>query len=619
MPSHTATRTKWKPATKEHPCPQCGKTDSCTIAPDGSAAKCWRNGGEVFQFPELKKDRPMNRTFKPADRPSSNGRAYPSADAAIESLAKIIPHTEIIRHVYTDSFIVLRFNQEGGEKQHRPIHKTAAGWKVGDPTGKLPLYRISEAPVGEPVIVTEGEKAADAGWSIGLPCVTSSHGSSSAAKSDWSEVAKRGAVAILPDNDEPGEHYAAAVAAEILALNPDAEIKIVRLPGLPEGGDIYEYIEHRDSMESEAIRQSVIDLIAQAEATKSDEPQIVGAIDLMQNFPDYRPSLVEGLLRETETMNIIAPPKSHKTYTAMQLGLCIATGRMWMGTYPVKAGPVLYVDCELHPNTFARRLHSVSFGMGIMKDHIAGRFDVMNLRGKLKDLYALAPMFAAIPHGKYKLIVLDALYRLLPDDVDENSNSDVVKLYNRLDNYAEMTGAAFAVIHHSSKGIQGSKAVTDVGAGAGAQSRAADSHLIIRAHEVDGAVVIEAANRSFPPIEPKCFRWEYPIWKAADDLDPTQLKVDRPGRKRKEDTPAVEPEKPWTVDRFIGEFITGNPRTLDSITVAADAHKLSERKVKQLLNAAVEDGTVYRWTFRGKGGDKFSTDPQPLIGGDNEG
>ena len=64
--------------------------------------------------------------------------------------------------------------------------------------------------------------------------------------------------------------------------------------------------------------------------------------------------------------------------------------------------------------------------------------------------------------------------------LDENDNAAVAGLYNALDGIADSMGAGFCLIHHSSKGNQSDKAVTDVGSGAGAQSRAADTHLILR-------------------------------------------------------------------------------------------------------------------------------------------
>lgn len=92
-----------------------------------------------------------------------------------------------------------------------------------------------------------------------------------------------------------------------------------------------------------------------------------------------------------------------------------------------------------------------------------------------------------------------------------------------IDRLAEITGAAIIVIHHMSKGDQSGKRITDLGAGAGAQSRAADVHAALREHESDGVFVLEAVVRSFAPFAPLAIRWEYPLWVADEWADPAKL------------------------------------------------------------------------------------------------
>ena len=71
---------------------------------------------------------------------------------------------------------------------------------------------------------------------------------------------------------------------------------------------------------------------------------------------------------------------------------------------------------------------------------------------------------------------------------DENDNGTMASLYNYLDSIADYLKCCFVLIHHTSKGNQFLKDIIDVGAGAGAQSRATDTHLILRRHE-EGDVV----------------------------------------------------------------------------------------------------------------------------------
>jgi hypothetical protein len=87
-------------------------------------------------------------------------------------------------------------------------------------------------------------------------------------------------------------------------------------------------------------------------------------------------------------------------------------------------------------------------------------------------------------------------------------------------------------IHHASKGDQSGKGTTDVGSGAGSQSRAADTHLIIRQHEQEDVAVIEAVVRSWPPVERFAVRWSFPTWQLDSEADPRKLLVARTAKDR---------------------------------------------------------------------------------------
>ncbi len=96
-------------------------------------------------------------------------------------------------------------------------------------------------------------------------------------------------------------------------------------------------------------------------------------------------------------------------------------------------------------------------------------------------------------------------------------------LYNRIDGYANRLGAAWVNVHHASKGDQSGKITTDVGSGAGSQSRAADTHCVLREHEEENVAVMEAVVRSFPPIKPLAIRWTFPTWHLDTAVDPKRI------------------------------------------------------------------------------------------------
>jgi hypothetical protein len=152
---------------------------------------------------------------------------------------------------------VLRFELPGGDKTFRPLGREGDAWHIGDPKGPLPLYRLPSLGAGSRVYVVEGEKAAEAAVALGLVATTSAHGAKSASKTDWSALAGKDVV-ILPDNDDAGRRYAQDVAEILAKLSPPARARVVELPGLPEHGDIVEFITSRGSIgEVTSIRAEI--------------------------------------------------------------------------------------------------------------------------------------------------------------------------------------------------------------------------------------------------------------------------------------------------------------------------------------------------------------------------
>jgi hypothetical protein len=354
---------------------------------------------------------------------------------------------------------------------------------------------------------------------------------------------------------------------------------------------------------------------APAVRAEAERPRIKPFRALAREYPHLRPPVIHGLLRRGETMNVIAPPKAGKSWLVTDLALSIATGRVWLGTFAVEAGKVLILDNELHGETTVSRVPRVAEARGILFDHYADGLHVENLRGRLRDIFNLGPYFNAIAPSTYRAVILDAFYRFLPEKTDENDNALMARLYNQLDAYADRLGCCFVLIHHSSKGVQGHKNVTDVGAGAGAQARATDTHLVLRQHEEDGVVVLDAAVRSWPPINPMCLRWGFPVWNPDASLDAADLRVEG-RRKRKDDAGDAQPADKapaWTPESFAARFITEKARTDNAIIADAEAADLSERKARRYLLAGVEAGLVHVWHFQRNKPAKYANVPQPVT------
>jgi hypothetical protein len=308
--------------------------------------------------------------------------------------------------------------------------------------------------------------------------------------------------------------------------------------------------------------------------------------------------VIDGVIRQGETTNIVAAPKSQKTFLAIDLAISVAMGQAWLNTFGTTQTKVLYIDFELHRETMASRLRTIASARGMTLDQLHKRLAIKSMRGKVTNLEGLRPYMEKIKGDGYGLIVLDAKYRLqaaMGGEDQANNNSAETCFYNVLDEYADLTGAAFVCVHHDAKGYQGHKSPTDRGAGAGAQSRAADFHLTLTPHEEEGCFIIEGANRSFAPLSPFVIRWNYPRFAIDNTLDAS--KVRKAGRPEpKED--AVE----WTAIGFT-EAVFTDAKEVKKEIVRARAIKAgvaSARRADQLLAEAMDAGLVMEHRVNGR-------------------
>lgn len=201
--------------------------------------------------------KPPTQHRRSAAHRKSTRTYYAAPDDVITALLRTLELLagKVTRYEYPGEFIILRFDfDDDRAKTFRPTHRSGDGWIIGDPPGKLPVYRLPELSGADRVYVVEGEKTVEAARTIGLCATTSAHGSKQAERSDWKPLARK-TVVILPDNNAVGRTYANTVARILAGLS--CRVKIVDLPDLPEGGDIADWIEAHDSRESDDLRRMI--------------------------------------------------------------------------------------------------------------------------------------------------------------------------------------------------------------------------------------------------------------------------------------------------------------------------------------------------------------------------
>lgn len=365
--------------------------------------------------------------------------------------------------------IILRWDRNGGGKEIRPLANTVNGWVVGAMPEPRPLYRLDGISQADVVFVVEGEKTADAGYSIGLNATTASGGSNAAGQSDWSKLAGKNVV-IFPDNDRPGRKYAEAVAGIVTRLDPPATVRIVDLSydwtELPDKGDLADWCEAHDSTQPEALRERIEALASKTKpwiqdsgtVTPSTRPRTRRAI--LQRFSEVEPEslrwLWSGRILSGMLTVVTGNPAGGKSFLMADMVARVTTGSEWPDSADNDgAGDVILVNVEdavavvQRPRLDAagadvkrvRRIQRVELTAG--DDVIEERsFSIMDAAEVLRS--------AVEQLERPRLIILDPLAAFLAG-VRSNDQGDIRAAFSPMVQLAEDFDVAIVFVHHNRK------------------------------------------------------------------------------------------------------------------------------------------------------------------------
>jgi putative DNA primase/helicase len=133
---------------------------------------------------------------------------------------------------------VARYDPAGQRKQIVPWTWDGDRWGMGQWPVPRPLYRLQEleARSADPVLIVEGEKAADAAAAISGPYVVTTWpgGGQAVSRADWRNVHGR-KILLWPDADDAGIATMQRLAAMLAERCP--EVKIIDPAGMPDGWD----------------------------------------------------------------------------------------------------------------------------------------------------------------------------------------------------------------------------------------------------------------------------------------------------------------------------------------------------------------------------------------------
>jgi hypothetical protein len=273
---------------------------------------------------------------------------------------------------------------------------------------------------------------------------------------------------------------------------------------------------------------------------------------------------------------VMGDPGSKKTYSMIDLAVCLASGKQWLD-FKTKPVPVLLIDEESGVRRTNRRLGD------ILRGHIASgdislqyislpRFNFcLNGSGSSPDLDMLEKK---IRESNAKFVIIDALADVMPG-ADENAVKDVQPIFMGLRQVADKTGSAIVVIHHSNRsgGYRGSSAM--LGA-------------------IDLLIKVESKNVS-PNID-------FTVEKNRDDkpINFAAVAHFEDDKFFLTSSQSTQKEKISKPQKYVLKYLHDNGATL-LVDIMAHADSCADKSARQAVYALTEQDLVYRSDSGGPG------------------
>ena len=384
-------------------------------APDGFLVNCFAAGDALEA-----KDHVRQRLGLTEFQPRANGR-----DEAVRFDYRD-PETGDIR------YSKLRLERRGSRDKRIWFDPKKRGG--GEPL----LYggeRLAKHPKDKVVFIVEGENKVDRLAQFGAVAVSCDTG----AESNWlpshAEQLRGRPIVLWPDSDEAGENYVRNAAAAIRSSHPQADIRIVRPFGLPngkKGKDVCDW--NGDKVALAELVRAAQPYADAASAPDSDRTALHIAAILDRDIPP-RDFLLGQVICTTSRWLVSGETGVGKTLFALELAAAVASGADFLGWQGRRRARVLYLDGELPAETVKERLQLIERRYGREIELFVYSRDLL----RDDDMPALntqaggAWLLREIEAQKPDLIVLDSIMCLTVGKLtDEESWTPVKELVRQI-------------------------------------------------------------------------------------------------------------------------------------------------------------------------------------------
>jgi hypothetical protein len=359
------------------------------------------------------------------------------------------------------------YTTPAGELLHQTVRYDPKDFKQRRPDGnggwKWNLEGIEPVPYnlpsvmravldGEPVSVLEGEKDCDrAKEEFGIVATTCPMGTQK-----WREsytYCLRGAnVVLVPDNDEAGRQHVLAVARKLKGVAKT--VKVVELPGLPEKGDLSDWIDAGGTREAfDRLVSGTPQFVLPTKESEFGENEFLPVKSLREvvteaeDTPDF---IVKDLLKKGELTDLSGLAKfSGKTTLVMHMLRAVRTGDPFLGE-PTKEAGVLYLTEQ--GNNFKEAIEAAGHGLDDDGFAVVQHRDV---RGE--EWASLIEKAVKVCERDYRDVLVVDTFAAFAELVgsEENNAGDIHERMEPLKKAAQSHGLAVLLVRHAGKDGKG--------------------------------------------------------------------------------------------------------------------------------------------------------------------
>ena len=331
-------------------------------------------------------------------------------------------------------------------------------------------------------------------------------------------------------------------------------------------------------------------------ALHSERHTCTDAADWLVAADEPDEPIIEELIERGEMFALVGQSKAGKSLLALQMAVCVATGRDFIGRHVVRSR-VYLANLEVSRKQYKKRLRHLCQTIGINLEELKGWLFIDNMKGDSTDWQWL------LDEAKLRgaaLVMIDPFYQVFKGA--ETHEEDCLAAVEEMKRF-QKDGLTLGIVFHSPKGFSGDRQLIDMISGSSVLARFPESIFGILNHATENSArVIDCELRNYAKPDPFTVKFTDGAFVATPGLTPEvkssgkKLSFKSPEERKKEKAAAYDKEQ-TELREALGKILNKAGDNLLAVSQVKDrlaAAHFGKHAVEDFLRAREADGEIVR-------------------------